>query len=91
MAKPLYTAVFDLRIILELIFPKQLRNQAAKKIQARVRCFIQKKTLNRQNMAATVLQAIWRGHLAREELRRLREAKLFAMRETAAVLIQVQH
>lgn len=45
--------------------------------------------MNRQNMAATVIQAIWRGHLAQEELRRIREAKYFAMRETAAVLIQV--
>ncbi|XP_053490536.1 abnormal spindle-like microcephaly-associated protein isoform X2 [Ictalurus furcatus] len=67
---------------------KQLRNQAATKIQALVRCFIQNKRLNRRNTAATVIQAIWRGHLAREELRRIREAKCFAMRETAAVLIQ---
>ncbi|XP_026773111.3 abnormal spindle-like microcephaly-associated protein isoform X1 [Pangasianodon hypophthalmus] len=66
----------------------RLRNQAAKKIQALVRCFIQKKRLNRQNMAATVIQAIWRGHLAREELRRIKEAKRFAMQERAAVLIQ---
>ncbi|XP_047665505.1 abnormal spindle-like microcephaly-associated protein isoform X2 [Tachysurus fulvidraco] len=66
----------------------QLRNQAAKKIQNVVRCFIKKKRLNRQNEAASVIQAVWRGHVAREELRRIKEAKLFAMRETAAVLIQ---
>ncbi|KAM9460689.1 abnormal spindle-like microcephaly-associated protein [Clarias gariepinus] len=69
----------------------QLRNQAAIKIQALVRCFILKKRLNRQNMAATLIQAAWRGHLAREELRRIREAKLFAMQELAAVVIQKKY
>ncbi|XP_046713111.1 LOW QUALITY PROTEIN: abnormal spindle-like microcephaly-associated protein [Silurus meridionalis] len=66
----------------------QLRNQAAKKIQDFVRCFIQKKRLKRQNMAATVIQAIWRGHMTREELRRTREAKILALQESAAILIQ---
>ncbi|KAK3561777.1 hypothetical protein QTP86_014201, partial [Hemibagrus guttatus] len=66
----------------------QLRNQAAKKIQTLLRCFMQRKRLNRQNLAAIVIQAMWRGHLVREELRRIREAKRFAMQEAAAVLIQ---
>ncbi|XP_060733700.1 abnormal spindle-like microcephaly-associated protein isoform X2 [Tachysurus vachellii] len=66
----------------------QLRNQAAKKIQTVVRCFLKKKRLNRQNVAASIIQAVWRGHVAREELRRIKEAKRFAMQETAAILIQ---
>lgn len=52
---------------------------------------MQEKRLNRQNLAAMVIQATWRGHLAREELRQLREAKCFGMQETAAVLIQVSY
>lgn len=89
MVKHFCTVLIHIRVFLKHIFHKQLRNQAARKIQVLVRCFIQKKRMNRQNMAATIIQAIWRGHSAREELRRLREAKYFAMRETAAVLIQV--
>lgn len=70
---------------------EQLRNQAARKIQTLVRSFLEEKRLNRRNMAALVIQAAWRGRSAREELKRVREAKRSAMRETAAILIQVSY
>ncbi|XP_036443214.1 abnormal spindle-like microcephaly-associated protein [Colossoma macropomum] len=66
----------------------QQRNLAACKIQALVRSFLQKRRLKRHNRAATTIQAFWRGYSAQRELRRMKEAKHFAIQNRAAVLIQ---
>lgn len=73
------------------IFFKQLRSQAACKIQALVRKFLHKKKLNRQKIAATIIQTYWKGHSARLELRRIKEAKLLDIQNAAAIKIQVCH
>lgn len=67
----------------------QERNTAAAKIQWLVRSFLQKCRAKRQNRAAVVIQAAWRGYAARNRLRLKREAQVRARRQVAASVIQV--
>lgn len=67
----------------------QERNVAAVKIQRVVRKFLQKRRAEQQSLAATTIQAAWRGHAVRNRLRREREAQFQALLHKAATVIQV--
>lgn len=62
---------------------------AAVKIQKVVRNFLQKCRDKKQNQAAMVIQAVWRGHAVRNGLRREKRARLQASQHQAATLLQV--
>ncbi|XP_015826622.3 abnormal spindle-like microcephaly-associated protein [Nothobranchius furzeri] len=66
------------------------RNQAAGKIQLAVRRFLQKRRAERQNGAAVVIQAFWRGYSARNRMRLEEEARIRAVQHKAATVIQAQ-
>lgn len=51
--------------------------------------FLQKSRAKQQNLAATIIQASWRGHAVRIRLRCEREAQFQALQHKAATLIQV--
>lgn len=67
----------------------QERSMAAVKIQKVVRNFLQKQRAKKQNEAAVVIQAIWRGHAVRNWVRCETEARLQASQHKAAAVIQV--
>lgn len=67
----------------------QERNKAAVKIQAAVRCFLQKRRAERQTRAAVIIQSVWRGYAVRHWLRLKKEAQLRADQHKAATVIQV--
>lgn len=60
------------------------------KIQLVVRSFLQKRRAKRQKEAAAVIQAVWRGFVARNRLRLQKQAHLRALQHQAATLIQVR-
>lgn len=62
---------------------------AAVKIQKFVRNFLQKCRDKKQNQAAVVIQAVWRGHAVRNGLKREKRAQLQASQHRAATVIQV--
>ncbi|XP_055077433.1 abnormal spindle-like microcephaly-associated protein [Periophthalmus magnuspinnatus] len=66
----------------------QERNTAALKIQSLVRKFLQRRRAVRQSHAATVIQSVWRGYVARQELRRQKRAQLWLLQTRAATVIQ---
>ncbi|KAL1251232.1 hypothetical protein QQF64_019028 [Cirrhinus molitorella] len=76
---------YKLQKDIELI---QQKNLAATKIQALVRKFILRRRMIRQNKAAIMIQAFWRGYVAREKLRVLKKEKQFALQNAAATVIQ---
>lgn len=51
--------------------------------------FLQKSRAKKQNLAAAIIQASWRGHAVRIRLRREREAQFQALQHKAATVIQV--
>ena len=67
----------------------QERSAAAAKIQVLVRSFLQKRRVERRRSAAINIQAAWRGFRARKALALMKEAKLLALKNTAATTIQV--
>lgn len=67
----------------------QERSMAAVKIQKVVRNYLQKRRAKKQNEAAVVIQAIWRGHAVRNRVRCETEARLQASQHKAAAVIQV--
>lgn len=62
---------------------------AAVKIQKCVRNFLQKCQDKKQNHAAVVIQAVWRGHAVRNGIKREKRARLQASQHKAAAVIQV--
>lgn len=62
---------------------------AAIKIQLVVRRYLQKCRAKRQNQAAAVIQSVWRGYVARNQLRLKKKAQLRARHHEAATVIQV--
>uniref|UniRef100_A0A672PJ10 Abnormal spindle-like microcephaly-associated protein homolog n=1 Tax=Sinocyclocheilus grahami TaxID=75366 RepID=A0A672PJ10_SINGR len=67
----------------------QQKNLAATKIQAVVRKFILRRRMIQQNKAAIRIQKFWRGYVAQEKLRVLKNEKQFALQNAAATVIQV--
>ncbi|XP_043079329.1 LOW QUALITY PROTEIN: abnormal spindle-like microcephaly-associated protein [Puntigrus tetrazona] len=76
---------YKLQKDIELI---QERNLAATKIQALVRKFILRRRMIRQNKAAIMIQTFWRGYVAQEKLRVLKNKKRLALKNAAATVIQ---
>ncbi|KAM7409265.1 hypothetical protein PAMA_000966 [Pampus argenteus] len=68
----------------------QERNMAAMKIQVVVQSFLQRRRVKRQNRAAVIIQSVWRGYAARKRLRMEKEARLRALQDEAATVIQAQ-
>ncbi|KAJ7986238.1 hypothetical protein DPEC_G00337880 [Dallia pectoralis] len=68
----------------------QERNVAAAKIQMLVRQFLQRRRTVRQDAAAIVIQAAWRGYSARHALNLRKKAQLWALQDAAATTIQAQ-
>ncbi|XP_016129302.1 abnormal spindle-like microcephaly-associated protein [Sinocyclocheilus grahami] len=66
----------------------QQKNLAATKIQAVVRKFILRRRMIQQNKAAIRIQKFWRGYVAQEKLRVLKNEKQFALQNAAATVIQ---
>ncbi|XP_066548486.1 abnormal spindle-like microcephaly-associated protein [Amia ocellicauda] len=65
------------------------RNQAASKIQSVVVKFLQHRREARRNAAALLIQTAWRGHVARQRLRSMKNKKLQMLWDSAATTIQV--
>uniref|UniRef100_A0A672PJ34 Abnormal spindle-like microcephaly-associated protein homolog n=1 Tax=Sinocyclocheilus grahami TaxID=75366 RepID=A0A672PJ34_SINGR len=69
----------------------QVRNLAATKIQAVVRKFILRRRMIQQNKAAIRIQKFWRGYVAQEKLRVLKNEKQFALQNHEAATIIQSH
>ncbi|TNM88126.1 hypothetical protein fugu_006347, partial [Takifugu bimaculatus] len=86
-ARVIQTAWRKYRLNKDLQLYKE-RNMAAVKIQKCVRNFLQKCRDKKQNQAAVVIQAVWRGHAVRNGLKREKRARLQASQHKAATVIQ---
>ncbi|XP_029684054.1 abnormal spindle-like microcephaly-associated protein isoform X2 [Takifugu rubripes] len=86
-ARVIQTAWRKYRLNKDLQLYKE-RNMAAVKIQKCVRNFLQKCRDKKQNQAAVVIQAVWRGHAVRNGIKREKRARLQASQHKAATVIQ---
>nr|XP_023650446.1 abnormal spindle-like microcephaly-associated protein [Paramormyrops kingsleyae] len=66
------------------------KNIAAVKIQVAVKRFLLRRREERLQASAIVLQAAWRGHLVRQEIRQQRMEKLRILQDSAAIVIQAE-
>ncbi|XP_078074264.1 abnormal spindle-like microcephaly-associated protein [Mustelus asterias] len=66
----------------------QVKDQAACIIQATVRRFLHRQHFKKKKNAAIIIQALWRGHVARRKAKALIAIKMQAVQNEAATLIQ---